>query len=140
MPATFHCTITTPVAKVFDQAVTYASFPAWDGQHGVIAGQSPMLCEMGIGPLRLDFPEGGSRTYLLEGGFAQVQDGTLTLVTNHATAAESLILEESEAELAEVNARVLERAEDRTAVERDQARAMAKLALARTYAAKGGAI
>jgi F-type H+-transporting ATPase subunit epsilon len=140
MAATFHCTITTPVEKVFDQEVTYASFPAWDGQHGVIAGQSPMLCEMGIGPLRLDFPEGGSRSYLLEGGFAQVQDNVLTLVTNNATPAESLALDESEKELAEANARVLERAEDRSTVERDQTRAMAKRAMARDVASKGGAI
>ena len=140
MPATFHCTITTPVKKVFDQEVTYASFPAWDGQHGVIAGQSPMLCEMGIGPLRLEFPEGGSRSYLLEGGFAQVQDNVLTLVTNNATPAESLVLDDAEAELAEANARVLERAEDRTAVERDQVRAIAKRAMARLAALRGGAI
>jgi F-type H+-transporting ATPase subunit epsilon len=140
MPATFHCTITTPVKRVFDQEVTYASFPAWDGQHGVIAGQSPMLCEMGIGPLRLDFPEGGSRAYLLEGGFAQVQDNVLTLVTDNATPAESLALDDTEKELAEANARVLERAVDRTAVERDQTRALAKRALARDMASKGGAI
>jgi F-type H+-transporting ATPase subunit epsilon len=140
MATTFHCTITTPAEQVFDHEVTYVSFPAWDGQHGVMAGQSPLLCEMGIGPLRLDFPEGGSRTYLLDGGFAQVQDGTLTLLTNHATPAESLTLEETEAELAEANARVIARAEDRDAAERDQLRAMAKRAMARAAAARGGAI
>jgi F-type H+-transporting ATPase subunit epsilon len=140
MPATFHCTITTPVAKVLDQEVTYASFPAWDGQHGVIAGQSPMLCEMGIGPLRLDFPEGGSRAYLIEGGFAQVQDNVLTLVTNRATPAESLTLEEAEKELAVANTRVLERAEDRTDIEREQARALAQRAMARDITSRGGAI
>jgi F-type H+-transporting ATPase subunit epsilon len=138
MAADFHCTIITPVEKVFDQGVTYASFPAWDGQQGVIAGQSPLVSELGIGALRLDFCEGGSRWYLLEGGFAQVEDGTLTLLTDRATPAESLELEQTEAELAEANARVLAPGGDRAAIERDQQRALAKRALARAAAARGG--
>jgi F-type H+-transporting ATPase subunit epsilon len=140
MAKTFHCAIITPSEKVFDHEVTYASFPAWDGQHGAIAGQSPLLSELGIGSLRLDFPEGGSRWYLLEEGFAQVQDGTLTLLTNRATPAETLTLEEAEQELAEASARVLSSGVDRDAVERDQQRALAKRAMARGAAARGGAI
>jgi len=140
MATTLHCTIITPVEKVFDHEVTYASFPAWDGQHGAIAGQSPLVSELGIGPLRLDFPEGGSRWYLLDGGFAQVQNDTLTLLTDRATPAESLTLEETEAQLDEANARVLAPGGDRAAVERDQQRALAKRALARALAARGGAI
>jgi F-type H+-transporting ATPase subunit epsilon len=140
MATTFHCTIITPAEKVFDREITYASFPAWDGQHGAMAGQSPLVSELGTGPLRLDCPEGGSRWYLLEGGFAQIQDGTLTLLTDRATPAESLTLEETEAQLAEANARVLASGEDRAAVERDQQRALAKRALARALAARGGAI
>lgn len=140
MATTFHCTIITPVEKVFDREVAYASFPAWDGQHGAIAGQSPMVSALGIGPLRLDCTEGGSRRYLLEGGFAQIADGTLTLLTDRATPAESLALEETEAELAEANARVLAAGGDRAAIERDQQRALAKRALARALKARGGAI
>ncbi len=140
MATTFHCTIITPLEKVFDHDVTYASFPAWDGQHGVIAGQSPLVSELGTGTLRLDFPEGGSRRYLLEGGFAQVLNGTLTLLSDRATPAESLTLEETEAELADANTRGLAPGGDRAAVDRDQQRALAKRALARAVAARGGAI
>jgi F-type H+-transporting ATPase subunit epsilon len=127
MADTFHCAIVSPTETVLDHEVTYASFPAWDGQHGAIAGQSPMLSELGTGPLRLDFPEGGSRWYLVEGGFAQVQDGKLTLLTNRAT-------------LAEANARVLGSGGDRDRIERDQQRALARRALALAQAARGGAI
>jgi F-type H+-transporting ATPase subunit epsilon len=140
MATTFHCTIITPVEKVFEHDVTYASFPAWDGQHGVIAGQSPMVSELGIGSLRLDAPEGGSRWYLLEGGFAQIRTDTLTLLTDRATPAESLALEEAEAELAEANARVLAPGGDRAEIERNQQRAMAKRAMALALTARGGAI
>ncbi len=140
MASTLHCSIVTPTETVFDDPVTYASFPAWDGQHGVMPGQSPLLTKLGYGSLRLDFTEGGSRWYLIEGGFAEVKDNRLNLLTERATPAEQLSLKEAEAELAEARARVTERAEERAKVERDQQRALAKAAVARGASARGDAI
>jgi F-type H+-transporting ATPase subunit epsilon len=135
---TFRCSIVTPVAAVFDDEVTYASFPAWDGQQGMLPGQSPLLTRLGIGSLRLDFPEGGSRWFMVDGGFAQVQDGSLTLLTEGATPAEQLSAQEATAELAEANARVTKAGEDRARVERDQQRAIAKKAVAVAAKQRGG--
>ncbi len=136
----FHCSIVTPTETVFDDEVAYASFPAWDGQQGVMAGQSPLLTRLGYGSLRLDFAEGGSRWYLLEGGFAEVKNERLSLLTERATPAEKLSVEEAQAELAEARARVTADGEDRARVERDQQRALAKSALAKAATARGGAI
>lgn len=136
----FHCSIVTPTETVFDEEVAYASFPAWDGQQGVMAGQSPLLTRLGFGSLRLDFAEGGSRWYLLEGGFAEVMNERLSLLTERATPAEKLSVEEAQAELAEARARVTADGEDRARVERDQQRALAKSALAKAATARGGAI
>lgn len=142
MAKTFRCSIVTPTASVFDDDVAYASFPAWDGQHGMMPGQSPLLTRLGVGSLRLDFapPDGGSRWFLIDGGFAQVQDGSLTLLTEGATPAEQLSLDEGQAELAEANARVTKHGEELAKVERAQQRAMAKIALARSVRERGGAI
>ncbi len=140
MASTLHCSIVTPTETVFDDQVTYASFPAWDGQHGVMPGQSPLLTKLGYGSLRLDFTEGGSRWYLIEGGFAEVKDNRLNLLTERATPAEQLSLKGAEAELAEARTPVTERAEDRAKGERDQQRALAKAAVARAAAARGDAI
>ena len=130
----FRCSIVTPTETVFDGEVSYASFPAWDGQHGVMVGQSPMLSALGIGALRLDLIDGASRRYLLEGGFAQVDREVLTLLTRRATPAEKLSLEEAEAALAEANARVAAGGEDRAGIERDQQWGLAARALARSSA------
>ena len=140
MAKTFRCTIVTPTESILDDEVTYANFPAWDGQHGVIAGESPLLTRLGIGSLRLDFPEGGSRWFLIEDGFAQVQENTLTLLADSATAAERITRQEAQSELAEANARVTEPGEDREQVERDQKRAMVKKTLSDIMAARGHAI
>ena len=133
MSATFHCAIVTPGKTVFDDEVSYASFPAWDGQQGVMVGQSPILTSLGYGALRLDLAEGGSNWYLLEGGFAQVTDGDLTLLTRNATPADDLAIREAEQELAVASAAVTEPGAQRKEVEADQQRALAKVAIARSH-------
>ncbi|HCA39679.1 MAG: F0F1 ATP synthase subunit epsilon [Phycisphaerales bacterium] len=86
MSASFQCTIMTPSGPVFEGEVTYVSFPAWDGQYGVMAGMAPMLGKLGSGSLTIDTAEG--RTDMrLTGGFAHMQGGALTLLTEHAEAA-----------------------------------------------------
>lgn len=140
MPATFRCNIVTPTESVLDDEITYASIPAWDGQLGVMTGQSPLLTRLGYGSLRLDFPEGGSRWFMLDSGFAQVQDGELTLITDQACPAEKLSLQEAEAELAEANARITTPGEDQQKVVKDQQRAMAKKVLAKETQSRGRAI
>ena len=137
MAKTFRCTIVTPSAAVFDEQVTYASFPAWDGQQGVMTGQSPLLTRLGVGSLRLDLASGGSKWFLLDGGFGQVQSDTLTLLTEGAIPAEKVSLEEGQAELAEANARVTAATEDRKKVEHDQQLALAKINFARSASQHG---
>lgn len=134
MAKIFRCTIVTPTAALFDEQATYASFPAWDGQQGVMTGQSPLLTRLGIGSLRVDLASGGgAKWFLLDGGFAQVQNDVLTLLTEAAIPAESISLQEAQAQLAESNARIAsESGEDRKKVEHDQQLALAKAALART--------
>ncbi|MDP7009249.1 MAG: hypothetical protein QGI78_06735 [Phycisphaerales bacterium] len=140
MPKTFPCKIVTPSQEAFCGEATYVSFPAWDGQYGMQKGLSPLLSTLAPGSLRIDAEEGGSRWYLIEGGFAHVDGDGLTLVTEGATPAEQLHLDEAKAELAEANARVTSDHKDREKVERDQRIAMAKVALATTAAATGRAV
>ncbi len=138
MAPTFTCSIVTPTETVFDKDVVYVSFPAWDGQQGVMAGQSPLLSQLGIGALRVDLPDGETRWYLLEMGFAQVQDGALTLLTDRVTPAADLSVEDAEAALAEAAARIPTGGKDLAAIEQDQQRALASRALAQSHGHVGG--
>lgn len=126
----FRCRIITPAESAFDGEVTYASVPAWDGQLGLLAGSSPRLAKLGIGGLRLDLPEGGSRWFLIDGGFLQVSAGVATLLTERATASDQLDASEAEQLLSEANARAVAGGEDREKVEADQQRARAMSSLA----------
>lgn len=136
MATTFRCSIVTPTATVLDQDVTYASIPAWDGQLGVMTGQSPLLTQLGVGGLRISTTAGKEQWYFIDGGFAQVHDNQLNLLTESAQPAETLSLREAEAELAEANARVPSAEEDAEQIRRDQARALAKVTVARSHGAR----
>jgi F-type H+-transporting ATPase subunit epsilon len=127
---TIRCTIVTPEKAVFDEDVSYVSFPAWDGQHGMMAGTSPLLTRLGVGTARIDLADGNSVSYLLDGGFAQVEPKALTLLTEAAWLADEVSTDTADADLRAANERVTKPGEDRTKVEHDQQLAMAKRALA----------
>ena len=137
MARSFHCSIVTPAKAVFDGQVDYVSFQAWDGQMGVLAGQSAVLSKLGIGSVRLDCADGQSKWYLVDGGFAQAADGQLSLITERAIAAEKLSLEEARAELAEAAARIATAGPELAKVEHDQQFALAKKALAEMMGGRG---
>jgi len=133
MAASFQCTLVTPERQLFDEPVTYASIPAWDGQLGVMDRRSPLLVQLGCGRLRLEAADGGSRDYFVGGGFAQMKGGRLTLLTDEARPIDELDAEAAKAELAEVQSQA---AAGDTQIERrrrkaDRARAIAQLAAAR---------
>ncbi len=99
MAGTFQCSLVTPEAKLIDEAVAYASVPAWDGQMGIAPGRAPILARLGIGPLRLDFAGGASRWFMLEGGFVQMVEDRLTILSDKAWASEALIASDAAKEL-----------------------------------------
>lgn len=140
---TIQCRLITPTAKVLDEAVTYVSLPAWDGLLGIMPGRGAMVAKLGVGELRLDFADsdkgkGGSRSFLVEEGFAQIVESRLTILAGKATPVESLVASEAEAELktvlakspagADATARALDAGRLRTA----QAVARAKVRLAQS--------
>ena len=83
----FQCTVITPEQELLDQKVSYASIPAWDGLLGVATQRAPLLVKLGDGPLRLDTEDGKSQLYFIGGGFAQMQNNTLSLLAAEAIAA-----------------------------------------------------
>lgn len=105
MADTFRCTLVTPEQQLLDESVVYASIPAWDGQIGLAPQRAPLLVKLGDGALRLDFAKGGSRWFFLAGGFAQMKDNRLSLVTDEAVPAEEIVRKDAEASLREAEAK-----------------------------------
>ncbi len=130
-----------------DGPAVAAVIPCWDGQMGILHMRAPLVARLGIGELRLDFPDtpqtkGGSRSYLVEGGFAHMLNNKLTILAERATPTESISESEAQSGLAAAEQRA---ASATTPAQHEQARkdrdkAAKKLHIVRAFKARGGGI
>ncbi len=97
----FRCVVVTPEQQVLDETVQQAIIPAHDGLFGILTGRAPLLVKLGLGPMRLDLPGGGSKSFLVEGGVAQMKGNALTLLTQHAIPGEEITADSAKPDLAE---------------------------------------
>ncbi len=86
MPSPFHCTVVTPQAEVFDAEVASVVLPAHDGEMGVLQLHAPMMVQLGEGNLKITPATGSEKTLRIKGGFAQVKDNQLVVLTDEAVA------------------------------------------------------
>lgn len=98
---TLQCSVITPEEKVFEAAATAVVLPAHDGQVGILRDRAPLLCELGTGTLRIDTVDAGPREFLVDGGFAQVLNNEVMVLTERAAAAENISRADAEKALAE---------------------------------------
>jgi F-type H+-transporting ATPase subunit epsilon len=80
---TFQCSVITPERAVLETEATFVAFPAHDGEVGILRNRAPLLYKLGIGELRVESPE-GNQVLFVAGGFAQMVDNRLTLLTEQA--------------------------------------------------------
>lgn len=134
--AGLRCNVVTPTESVLETEATYVEFPAWDGQKGVAPGAAPFLVRLGEGRLRVEKAAGPAEILLIDGGFAQMNGGTLTILADATQSVSGLATGDAEKELAAANADALKRgsADARSAAEHRQRLAYARVALARSSA------
>ena len=80
---TFQCSVVTPEQIALQCDAHSVTFPAHDGEVGILRNRAPLICKMGIGVLRINGPS-DSHTLFVDGGFAQVCDNQLTVLTERA--------------------------------------------------------
>jgi F-type H+-transporting ATPase subunit epsilon len=78
------CVVVTPERTLFDELVDFVALPLYDGELGVLPGRTPLIGRLGFGELRTR-SGGGTRRYFVDGGFVQVRDDVVTVLTNRAT-------------------------------------------------------
>ena len=94
-----NCVVVTPEKTIFDEEIDFAALPFYDGEYGVAAGHTPVIGRLGAGELRLTKPDQTTETWYVEGGFAEVLDNKILLLTAKAFPIEKLNLEEAEKNL-----------------------------------------
>lgn len=75
--------VISPEATLFEGQAPSVTAPAFDGEVGILPSHAPMVTTLGKGVLRI----GDGAAFTVEGGFLQVVDDVVRVVTEHAAKA-----------------------------------------------------
>src|SRR5262245_58297784 len=81
------CLVVTPEQTVLETAADFVALPLFDGEIGIAHNHSPLIGRLGYGEMRVKTGSGVSR-YYVDGGFVQVADNVVSVLTNRAIPAE----------------------------------------------------
>ncbi len=98
--AKLQCIVVTPEKTILDQPADFVALPLFDGEIGLAPGRSPMIGRLGAGEMRiLHKDQDETARYYIEGGFVEVIDNVVSVLTNRALRAEDLVEEEARGRL-----------------------------------------
>jgi F-type H+-transporting ATPase subunit epsilon len=81
-----HVVVISPERTVFEGRADAVVAPAWDGEIGILRNHAPLMALLGSGSLRIT--RGGHvEHFQLDGGFLQVADNAVTVLSEKAEAA-----------------------------------------------------
>jgi F-type H+-transporting ATPase subunit epsilon len=116
--------VVTPEKTLLDKTVDFVALPLYDGELGVLPGRAPLIGRLGYGELRTKLEETVER-YYVDGGFAQVRDNVVTVLTNRALTTDAIDPTAAAHELEQARGKLahsdLEFAEKQKAVARSRA-------------------
>jgi F-type H+-transporting ATPase subunit epsilon len=83
------CIVVTPETTVLETLADFVALPLYDGEVGIAPGRAPMIGRLGYGELRVRNNSQQMR-YYVDGGFVQVANNVVSVLTNRALLATSL--------------------------------------------------
>ena len=134
-----HCVIVTPEATTLEAAADFVVLPLLDGELGIAPGHSPMIGRLGLGEMRV-VEAGHTRRFYLDGGFVQVADNVVSVLTNRAIPAEKLDVHQVTQQLAAARAQQANSPETLAARERQEQQARAQLRVAQRATGRGAGV
>lgn len=128
----FEAHVVTPEREVWSGPVVQVIARGVDGTVGILSGHAPLLVQLVIGALRLEQPDGGWRTAVIDGGFLHVTSDAgntrADVLATQAELAEEIDVEAARRRLEELRSRVGE--DDDEVAEAEMAKALARIDLA----------
>jgi F-type H+-transporting ATPase subunit epsilon len=130
------CIVVTPETTVLQTPAEFVALPLYDGELGVLPGHSPFIGRLGYGELRVRENGKTFRLYV-DGGFVQVADGIVSVLTSGAIPAEKLNAAAAREHLAAAQARKANSPELLAIRDRLEQQARAQLRIAEHVAVAG---
>lgn len=123
------CVVVTPERAVLDETADFVALPLYDGELGILPGRLPLIGRLGFGEMRLVRNQQTER-YYVDGGFAQVRDNVITVLTARAIAAGDISVEAAREALHGAQHTIATTPEAQEAQQRQRERARAQLRVA----------
>ena len=101
MSKTLTCIVVTPELTALEQTAEFVALPLYDGEIGIAPNHAPLIGRLGYGEMRIKSGNSEQR-YYVDGGFVQVADNVVSILTNRAIKADKLKPAEAEKKLGEV--------------------------------------
>ena len=75
----------TAQSTVYEGEADMVVAPAWDGEMGILRGHAPMMVLLGQGEMRIT-RDGAMQRFFVSGGFLQVSDDVVSVLSERAEA------------------------------------------------------
>jgi F-type H+-transporting ATPase subunit epsilon len=86
---TLKCVVVTPEKAMLDEPADFVVVPMFDGELGIALDRQPLIGRLGFGELRITQGNVVEHFYI-DGGFVQVRDNIVTVLTSKAVAAKDI--------------------------------------------------
>lgn len=100
MAQSFQTSVITPEGTIFEGPAEFVAIPAVDGEVGILHNRAPLLAKLGAGRLRVE-AGGNKQEWFIAGGFAQVLDNHVVILTQEAVVRSEINPDKARAQLAE---------------------------------------
>lgn len=130
MAGKLQCVVVTPEHTALDQEAEFVALPLFDGEIGIAPGHSPLIGRLGYGEMRVK-SGGTTRTLYVDGGFVEVADNVVSVLTNRAVPSARVDAAAAETQLASALRQPTSTREQLEIRDRQIAQARAQLRIAR---------
>ena len=89
------CVVVTPERTEVDVRAEAVTLPLFDGELGIMKSHSPLVGRLGFGVLRIRNAD-SSQNYFVEGGFVQVANNVVSVLTDRVVATSEINRETAE--------------------------------------------
>lgn len=98
------CIVVTPERTVFDRPAEFVALTLYDGEIGIEPKHAPMIGRLGFGEMRV-VEQGKTDHYYVDGGFVEVIDDVVSVLTRRAIPAAEIDAEVAEEHLSAARAK-----------------------------------
>ncbi|WP_019994891.1 F0F1 ATP synthase subunit epsilon [Aureimonas ureilytica] len=102
MASGFKFELVSPERLLLSEQVTSVLAPGSEGYFTVMAGHAPLMATLKPGMVEAQLASGGTKRIYVQGGFADINAESFTLLAEHATPAEEMKSDELDRQIAEL--------------------------------------